>query len=149
MKALLRLLLCVAFAVLVTGCASIQSSRAPGTDLSKLHTIYVAKSPPDERGIEKLISDRLNTMGYQAAYGSAETPPQPVDAIVTYEDKWWWDITMYMIELRVQLRDGNSRTIVASAESYRPSLQRKSPAGMVEEVLTEIFKQEAKKEEAK
>ena len=42
--------------------------------------------------------------------------------------------------LSVQIRDGSSGAILASGESMRPSLQRKSPAGMVEEVLTEIWK---------
>jgi hypothetical protein len=139
-----RWLLCSAFAVLLTGCANLQSARSPGTDLSGLHTMYVVKSPPDDRGIEKLISDRLNIMGYQSSYGSSDTSPQPVDAVITYEDKWWWDITMYMIELRVQLRDGSSRSILASAQSYRPSLQRKSPEGMVEEVTNELLRKDAK-----
>ncbi|MEO8627528.1 MAG: hypothetical protein ABI612_05420 [Betaproteobacteria bacterium] len=144
MTRLLRCLLCAALAALVTGCANLQSARAPGTDFTGLHTMYVVKSPPDDRGIEKLISARLNTMGYQASYGASDTPPQPVDAVVTYEDKWWWDITMYMMELRVQLRDGSTRSILASAQSHRPSLQRKSPEGMVEEVTNELLKKDAK-----
>jgi hypothetical protein len=120
------------------------SSRAPDADLSKLHSFYVQKLPADDRGIDKLISDRLNAMGDKSTYGTAENPPTEVDAIVTYEDKWMWDITMYMIRLTVQVRDPKTRSVMASAESYRPSLERKSPEAMVAEVLDEMFKKEQK-----
>lgn len=136
-----NLLALVLACAVLTGCASMQATKAPGTDLSKLKTFYVAKLAADERGIEKLISARLDTMGYQASSGAASVSATPVDAIVTYQDRWMWDLTMYMIKLSVQVRDGQSGAILANGESTRPSLQRKSPEGMVEEVLTEIFKQ--------
>lgn len=61
-----NLLALVLACAVLTGCASMQATKAPGTDLSKLKTFYVAKLAADERGIEKLISARLDTMGYQA-----------------------------------------------------------------------------------
>lgn len=135
-------LVSVFFVLLLTmGCSStLQAKRAPGADLSSLKTFYVQKLPADGRGIERLIADRLTQMGFRAISGSGETPPVPVDAIVTYQDKWMWDITMYMIELSIQLREPQSRMVLATSRSRRPSLVRKSPEGMVEEVLTEIFK---------
>jgi hypothetical protein len=63
-----------------------------------------------------------------------------VDAVVTYQDRWMWDITMYMIKLDIQVHDGKSGAILANGEAMRPSLQRKSPEGMVEEVVGVIFK---------
>lgn len=135
-------LVSVFFVLLLSmGCSStLQAKRAPGADLSSLKTFYVQKLPADERGIERLIADRLTQMGFRATSGSGETPPSPVDAIVTYQDKWMWDITMYMIELSIQLREPQSRMVLATSHSRRTSLVRKSPEGMVEEVLTEIFK---------
>ncbi len=131
----------------VTGCANMQSSRAPGADLSNLHTFYVQKLPDDDGSVVKIISDRLNAMGFQSTYGNEEYPAKETDSVVTYQDRWMWDITMYMLRLTIQIRDGKSRAILASAESYRPSLQRKSPEGMAEEVLNEIFNK--KDDEAK
>jgi hypothetical protein len=125
--------------LVITGCANTDFSKAPGTDLSQLETFFVVKLSADERGIERLISDRLNMMGYQSTYGV--TPPEGVDAIVTYQDKWMWDITMYMLQLDVQVRDSKTSRILASGRSYRPSMQRKSPEGMVEEVLTQLMRQ--------
>jgi hypothetical protein len=124
-----------------TGCSStLEAKRAPGTDLSKLKTFYVQKLPADGRGIEQLIADRLNLMSFRAVSGANETPSSPVDAIVTYQDKWMWDITMYMLQLSIQLREPQSRMVLATGQSMRTSLVRKDPEGMVDEVLTEIFK---------
>ena len=126
--------------LVLTACATTNSAHAPDADLHKLKTFYVARLPADERGIEKLISNRLTVMGYQCTYGDAQTPASPVDAIVTYQDRWMWDITMYMIKLDIQVHDGATGAILANGEVVRPSLQRKSPEGMVEETLGVVFK---------
>jgi hypothetical protein len=141
MIAIRSLLAVLVLAFALTGCASMKSSKEPGTDLSKLQTFYVQRLPADQRGIERLLSDRLNAMGYKSTSGMAEATPQDIDAVVTYQDKWMWDITMYMIQLDVQVRDPGSQVVMASATSYRPSLQRVAPDKMVEEVVNEIFKQ--------
>jgi hypothetical protein len=126
--------------LLLTACASSNSAHAPDADLHKLKTFYVARLPADERGIEKLIASRLTVMGYQCTAGDAQTPAAPVDAIVTYEDRWMWDLTMYMIKLDIQVHDAATGAILANGEVTRPSLQRKSPEGMVEETLGVVFK---------
>ena len=135
------LALALAWILLTSGCASLHAAKAPNTDLSSLKTFYVARLPADQRGVDQLISDRLNRMGRQATAGSEPSPPAPVDAIVTYQDRWNWDMTMFMIELNIQIRDGTTRAIVAKGQSIRPSLERRSPEGMVDEVIQEIFKQ--------
>ena len=141
MKQISALALVLFVLLLTTGCASsLQAKKMPGTDLSKLKTFYVQKLAADGRGIEQVIASRLTYMGFIAASGAGETPSSPVDAIVTYQDKWMWDITMYMLQLSIQLRDPQTRMVLAIGDSMRTSLIRKSPEGMVDEVLTEIFK---------
>jgi len=123
-----------------SGCATMSSNSAPGTDLSKVKRVYVVHLPADKRGINQIIADQLNLLGFQATTGEASSVPSDVDATLTYQDKWMWDITMYMIELNVQLRQPKTEMSLATARSYRPSLQRKSPPEMVKEVVTELFK---------
>jgi len=140
MSFVMRLLLPV-LALSVSACASnLEAKRVPGTDLAQLKTFYVQKLPADGRGVEQMIADRLNLMGFRASHGVNETPATAVDAIVTYQDKWMWDITMYMIQLDVQIRDPQTRMLLVSGQTMRTSLIRKTAEGMVEEVLTEIFK---------
>ena len=143
MKRFVQYLLVPSVFLLATGCAqTLEATKAPGTDLSKLKTFYVQKLQADERGIEQLIARHLTGMGFTATSGASETPSSPVDALVTYQDKWMWDITMYMLELSVQLRDPRNQMVLATGHSMRTSLVRESPEGMVKEVFMEIFKGE-------
>jgi hypothetical protein len=126
----------------ISGCANrAVAELTPGTDLTKLQSFYVVKFAPDGRGINVLIRDRLVLMGYSAKTGSETNIPDNVDAVVTYEDKWMWDITMYMIELTITMRDPKSSFPLATGNSYHTSLTRLSPEEMVAEVLTSIFSQ--------
>lgn len=104
------------------------------TDLSTLKVFYVQKYSEDTRDTNILIKDKLVEMGFQVS--ETETD---VDAIVTYVDKWFWDITMYMLELTITLRDPKTDFPLATGNSYHTSMTRKSPEGMVDEVLTNIF----------
>jgi hypothetical protein len=104
------------------------------TDLSTLKVFYVKKYSEDTRDTNVLIENKLAGMGFEVSETGTD-----VDAIVTYVDKWWWDITMYMIELTIALRDPKTDFPLATGNSYHTSLTRKSPEEMVGEVLTNIF----------
>lgn len=136
----LPLLVLVVLTALLGGCANMAATVSPGANLARIKKVHVVKLPADGRGIDQVIADQLNTMGYATSLGSTGNVPADADALLTYQDKWMWDITMYMLELNVQLRDPKSNMALATAKSYRPSLQRKSPPEMAKEVLTEIFK---------
>lgn len=132
---------CVLVLGLTSGCVTqLKSDVSPGTHLAALKKIHVVHQPADERGIDGLIAERLNLMGRQATHGEKSGMPADTQAIITYQDKWMWDITMYMIELNVQVRNPGSDIALASGHSMRTSLARKSPPAMVEEVLTDLFK---------
>jgi len=137
---LIRLVLACTAVLLVTGCAKLTASVPPGTELSKLRSFHVVHLPPDNRGINQLIREDLATRGLEATTGPESARPQAVDVIVTYEDRWMWDLTMYMLSLNITLRHPETNTLLASGQSYRPSLERKEPREMVKEVLDEIFK---------
>jgi len=131
--------------MLTSGC-SVNKATAkltPGTDLSKIKSIYVVKLPADQRYINKMIAAQLDRMGYEASTGPESEIPTNVDALATYRDKWYWDITNYMLELTITLRDTTDQYPLAEGYSMHTSLTRKSPEEMVEEVLTNIFKQKS------
>lgn len=131
--------------LLISGCVNTElvSDIDPSADLVSLQSFYVAKSPTDDRGIEAIIAAELNAMGKDATSGSDPKPTVAVDAVVTYVDKWMWDITMYLIELTVDLHDPATDYRFATARSYRTSLARKSPEEMVNEVLGKLFEIQA------
>ena len=135
----LSLLLVVIF--FSSGCAVNRATATldPTADLVDIDSIYVTKLALDKRGVNLLIVDKLKSMGYTVSTG--DDTPSSVDVVVTYKDRWMWDITMYMIELTVTIRDSKTNFPLASGNSYHTSLTRKSPEEMVSEVIDNIFKQ--------
>jgi len=121
---------------LLHGCAINRATATVDqtTDLSKLKVFYVRKYSEDTRDTNVLIADKLREMGFNVSETEAD-----VDAVVTYVDKWFWDITFYLLELTITLRDPKTDFPLATGNSIHTSLARKSPQGMVDEVLTNIF----------
>ena len=141
LKQLMKFSTVVIVLIVTSGCVNteLMADVDPATDLVSLNTFYVAKNESDDRGIEEIIATELVAMGKKATSGVEAKPTSPVDAVITYEDKWMWDITMYMLELTIDLRDPQTNYKFATGRSYRTSLARKSPSEMVNEVLNEIF----------
>ena len=126
----------------LTGCATNRQSASitPGTDLKAMKTFYVVKQPADTHNVDQLIKDDLVKRGYTVTTGPELKPPYAADGVVTYVDKWFWDITLYMLELTVNVRDPNAFP-VATGNSFHTSLTRESPPEMVGEVMNNIYKQ--------
>lgn len=140
MRRIVKILALAFLAVSLAACASVQATKAPSADLSMIKTVYVQKLEGDRYNVYQVITARLMATGFNATTGASADPPEPVGAIVTYVDRWTWDITPYMVRLSIQVRDFKTRAILASGESYRPSLQRRSVQEMVAETLDAIFK---------
>ncbi len=132
---------CLVAVVNLYGCAINRASASvsPDVEISQLMKFYVVRFGPDDRFINKLITNQLINMGYEATTGPEDKAPNYVDAVVTYQDKWQWDISMYMLELDITFRNPKTSVLLAVGNSYHTSLTRKSPEEMVKEVLNNIF----------
>lgn len=135
-------LLVIGAVILVSGCSVNRATArlTPGADLSKVSDIYVVTEAGDDHAIDEMMKAQLHKMGYTAANGPEMPLPYKADAVLTYVDKWMWDITMYMLELTVEVRDPRDNRTLAVGNSYHTSLSRKTPEAMVEEVLVNIFR---------
>ena len=129
--------------VIASGCASVSIPVVPDIRLGKeITTFYVVKREGDKHGINKMVSNELTKLGYQAESGPGSTKPQNVGAWVTYKDDWMWDITVYLLSLEIKFMDPANGELLGVGRSYRPSLQRKKPEFMVSEILERMFKTE-------
>lgn len=130
--------------VLSSGCAVNRATANvdPGTRIADLKVMHVKKYPDDNAKVDELIAEKLRTKGVSVTTG-AEVP-KGIDAVVTYVDKWMWDITMYMLELTVVLRNPETDFPLASGNSYHTSLTRLAPKEMVNEVIDNIYKEQVK-----
>lgn len=140
----IRILFTFLFVSFLSGCAvnKMDAQIFPDQDLSKINSFYVVKLDGDDRGVNELITKKLSAIGKQATTGNAASTPAQVDALVTYTDKWMWDITMYMIELTVVMQDPKDKFPIAKGYSMHTSLTRLSPEKMVDEVITNIYKKQ-------
>jgi hypothetical protein len=125
----------------MAGCAS---NRATATlmadaDLSKVKKVYIVHAETDTRGVDKSLQDAFKKHGIEASVGPAHAPPYDGDAAVTYVDKWFWDITMYLLELTVTVRSPANDFPLATGNSMHTSLARKSPEEMTDEVVSNIL----------
>ena len=131
------------FAVLLValqGCATNRESAsvAADADITKLSSIYVVRSEPDEQGVYITIAEQLRKLGYTVSTGPETKVPAHTDAVLTYQTQWQWDLTMYLLDLRVALRDPTTNALLGTASSYHTSMTRKSTAEMVAEVLSNL-----------
>ncbi|MBV8633150.1 MAG: hypothetical protein JO002_01555 [Burkholderiaceae bacterium] len=141
-KKLFGTAMAVAALACLTGCVSNRefANVTPGANLKSIKTIYVVKQPKDDNGIELLIKDDLTKRGYTVTTGPELTTAYPADASVTYIDKWMWDITMYLLDLTITVKDPTGFPM-ATGQSHHASLTRESPPTMVHEVVDNIMKQ--------
>ncbi len=139
----------ILFALIITplllqSCAVHDSTRqfAPGANevrMAKLKTFYVRKHSDDNYNLGEDIATTLQKMGYQATVGTALSSPNRVDAVISFTDKWMWDITMYLLSLDLQVREPGSDAIFATAKTVRTSLVRKSQKEVVQETLNKLL----------
>lgn len=140
-KRLASVLTVLCATALITGCATAPSAAiTPGANLARVKTVYVVKQPKDKSGIDDLIAVSLEKRGYSVTKGPELTTPYKADVAVTYVDKWHWDLTMYMTDLTINLRDPQSGFPMAVGHASYNSITRKSPPVIVETVLDTIFK---------
>jgi len=136
----LGLALLLSVVLLSSGCAVNRATATldPTADLASIKSFYIAPLQ-DEWGTDLLIANKLKTMGYLVTTGKDR--PAAFDALVTYEEKWMWDMTMYLLELTITIRDPKNDFPLAWGNSYHTSLTRLSAEKMVDEVITNIFKE--------
>lgn len=122
------------------GCTNTSTGSVnPNVNLGELKVFYVVKFAPDGRGINQLIANELAARGYQASTGPQMNVPEGVDAIVTYSDRWRWDVTMFMKGIDITILDARNNTVIASGSAARSSFTRQSPNVIIAEVLGKIF----------
>lgn len=132
--------------LLLASCVtSLKSERAPGaSSIVGKKLFYVERHPEEKWGFHQTIADEMSMMGYKAAAGEPHQAPAGTDAIVTYDDKWYWDLSPYMYQLDLRILDPKDRSLLVKTVNLRTSLARRNPKQMAQEALRETFGQPRK-----
>ncbi len=133
-------------ACLGIGCAgpptAIYSTTFPGMDVTGVDRVHVQEYPEaDERGkrVGRDIAAVLRSFGVAVSTGPDFERSDETRVIVTYEDRWMWDITMYLIQLTIYVRDVDTGRILAAGGAIRMSLDREDPDYVARELLAPMW----------
>ena len=111
-----------ALLILVMGCAHTSGSRLPDSDRSASSIYYVENHGDDDRHLELIVAELLRERGLKAAAGSAATRPPDAEYLVTYEDRWYWDMRLYLLRFTIRISDAKTGEILGFGDSYQDSL---------------------------
>lgn len=125
---------------LLAGCASTTTFRAPGKDLTSYKKVWVERNLSDDRNIHGMIAAELKALGYDVDSGFGTMMPRGIELIVAYNDQWNWDFRDYLIDIEITAREPRSSSVVARGHYFRPGITNKTPAAMVRDVVTAVFK---------
>ena len=127
------------FALSLTACSNLNVHREPAIDLVGLKKIYVEHRLADGRGVDQLVTQELQRLGYDVSCGPLTMMPNHVDAVISYIDQWNWDFSLYMIELEIEVTDPRTNKILATSHYFHP-VTGKSPRAMVQMVIDSLFR---------
>jgi hypothetical protein len=116
-KGLSLLIICVVLA----GCVTHRQGQQMLPDMYQSE-FYVERQPRDGRNLQKNIANILRDRGFNVSHGEQGQAPENADYIVSYIDMWNWDMRMYLMSLRIEVRDRSTNHIVAYGESRQSSL---------------------------
>ena len=80
-------------------------------------TFAVYHQPDDGRRLDLIIVRVLRERGLNAVSG----PSPEADYSVTYIDRWYWDMRMYLTDLRIDVRHADTNVLLATGRSYQDS----------------------------
>jgi hypothetical protein len=127
------------FVTLWSGCGFSQQTHfvRPDRRIGGYENVFVLIHPGDSWKIGQMIGDRLRYEGFRV--WESDMQPKEAEVVVLYEDRWMWDLSMYMVSLKIEMREARTNELLASTQSYRTSLLRMSPELMVDEVLDRVL----------
>ena len=131
----------ILFAVLglATACASLSTWKDPKAQLQKRKHFYVESELADGHNHHETIASELRARGYNATSGYLTMMPKDTDILVSFQSRWTWDFTTYLIELDLKMRDPKTGKILATVSYHRPGLGGTSTDDLIKRVLTEIM----------
>src|ERR1041385_7973880 len=104
----------LASALLAGGCShQISGGPESGVDMARYRTYFVVTDKQDNDVAQALQKD-LTSRGLSVSTGLEGAMPPGTEVKIQFKDKWMWDITMYLLEVKVDMIDPNSGALLAS-----------------------------------
>jgi hypothetical protein len=133
-----RLFLSIVVACLA-GCTSVSMRKAPSLDLSRFQRIFVVQPFNENHHLDEFFVAELRAAGRTASSGPLTMMPEDTEAVLTYDSRWTWDFTTYMIDLNVELFTSHTKKKLAEARYYQPTARPKPPEVAVHAIVAQLF----------
>lgn len=128
--------------LLLAGCVANTSGQlALPKEEVQAGSYFVERHDKDDRNLATTIATAMQARGLQATAGTAAQRPAEAKYIVTYVDKWMWDMRMYLYDLRIDLRDARDLSILGYGQSMQSSLKAmgQTHEDIVNRALDQLF----------
>jgi hypothetical protein len=102
---------------------------------------FVERHEKDDRHLDATIAGELAKRGVVATSGINADRPPDLDVLVTYEDRWQWDMSMYLLSMRIDLRDPKTNALLATGNSMQTSLARKPAEEVISRIVAAFFEE--------
>jgi len=111
-------------ALLLVGCVGNTSGQLTlPKEQVQAGSYFVQRHDKDGRDLASTIAKAMQARGLQATAGTVAQRPAEALYVVTYVDKWVWDMRMYLYDLRIDLRDARDQSILGYGQSMQSSLK--------------------------
>jgi len=114
----------VFLAILLVGCVGNTSGQLTlPKEQVQTGGYFVQRHDKDTRDLASTIAKSMQARGLNVTAGTAAERPAEAAYVVTYVDKWMWDMRMYLYDLRIELRDARDQSILGYGQSMQSSLK--------------------------
>jgi hypothetical protein len=130
----------------LVGCMTdFQVDPIPSGERASGKRYFVERHEKDDRHLDATIAAELTKRGVIATSGMNADRPPDLDVLVTYEDRWQWDMSMYLLSMRIDLRDPKTNALLATGNSMQTSLARKPAEEVIAHIVAAFFEEVAGK----
>ena len=109
-------------ALFAVACAGKSATPLSDAARSEGAVFWVENHGRDDRNLEKIIANALQSRGLEASGGQQTARPADFDFLVTYVDRWSWDMRTFLAKISINVEDATSGQIVATSESHQDSM---------------------------
>ena len=126
----------------LSGCVGAATGQPMTAEMLNSEALfYVARQPKDDRQLHENIASGLKARGYEAVSGEEGEAPEDAAYVVTYIDRWQWDMRMYLSDLRIEVRDVKDNSLLGYGQSAQSSLKAMGTThdDVIERALAQLF----------
>jgi hypothetical protein len=125
--------------MLLTSCAAALKVEQVSPEYRDAKLIYFVENNGKKQRLDQIIASELQKNGINAISGYKSDRPAKFDILVVYEDRWQWDITNYLIHMRIDLRSPSTNALLGTGSSYQTSMARKSENEIIKDIISGMF----------